>query len=94
MSIKEIKPTFLIILITVIFFVIITLLTHKNQLAVDGILTYGFPFSFYEQCGDCVPGLEQGFRIEYFILDFVIIAFFTFLIFHFHKKLRISKYEK
>jgi hypothetical protein len=86
MIIKEVKPTFLIILIAIILFIVITLLTHQNKLAVDGILTYGFPLGFYEQCGDCVPGFKKGFKIEYFIFDFVIIAFFAFLIFLFFQK--------
>jgi hypothetical protein len=86
MSLKKVKYTFLKILIAVILFAIITLLTHQNQLAVDGILTYGFPFSFYEQCGDCVPGFEEGFKLEYFILDLSIFTFFIFLMFHFFNK--------
>ena len=95
MSIKQAKFTFLKIVITFILFAIVTLLTHQNQLAVDGILAYGFPFSFYEQCGDCVSGFEKGFHLKYFVLDLMIIAFFTFLIFHlFYKRLRISKHEE
>lgn len=61
---------------TILIFIVLTLLTMKNEASSDGLNTYGFPFTFYDhftgKCDDCYG--KFGFKKLNFILDVLIIT--------------------
>ncbi|WP_238379273.1 DUF4265 domain-containing protein [Cytophaga hutchinsonii] len=60
------------IILTLIIFIVMTLLTMKHEAISDGIDTYGFPYIFYEhfegKCDNCYD--DFGFKPRFLFTDF------------------------
>ena len=67
-------------ILSIVIFVTVCFLSHKNLLPVDGEETYGFPLTFNSSCGDCLEGYEGGFNLKYFIFDFMFFLILTFFV--------------
>ncbi len=67
---------------TVLVFVGLTLLTMKNKATSDGLNSYGFPFTFYDEfirkCERCYE--RYGFKLHYLLADTAIAASLVFFI--------------
>jgi hypothetical protein len=80
------KTTLKIILWTITMLLISSVLSYKNELPVDGLERYGFPYRIYEACGDCVEGYKSGHHWDKLLLNGLIYAVIvSFLYFNFKK---------
>jgi len=61
------------ILLSLIIFILLSIITYQNKLHIDGYLSCGLPYRYYEVCGDCLPINSTGFSLKYFLLDYFII---------------------
>ena len=85
---KRIRIYLKILFISTIVFYLLSYLSYKNDLYLDGCESYGFPFNFYEVCADPSPEFVEGFKIKYLFLDISIIVISVFLITFFLSKRR------
>lgn len=76
-----IKSTIYTILFTAVIFTGLTLLTMKKEAASDGIDSYGYPFTFYDEfggkCDNCYS--QYGFHWSYLLADIGLVATLVFL---------------
>jgi len=63
-------------MLTLIFFIVLTLLTMKEEAPIDGLNTYGFPFTFYTYCARC----DKEFNFIHFLADIGLLSMVTYFI--------------
>jgi hypothetical protein len=71
-----------VLILTIVLFIIITIITLKEKAFAEGLNEYGFPFRFYTftycRSKECIE--QTGFRSINLILDFLITMSFSFIL--------------
>lgn len=78
---------------TIVIFIILTLVTMKNDGESDGITAFGFPLTFYKsfsgKCDNCYD--QYGFKILSLLTDIVLIVVLVFIATELKKKFSRQK---
>ena len=78
-----------ILILTIIFFIIITLMTMKIETPFDGNDTYGFPFTFHIKwsgmCFECPENPTETYY-GYLLIDFIIAGLISFGLWNLYNK--------
>ena len=77
--------------LTILIFILVTLITMKIETPFDGNDTYGFPFTFHiKWSGMCEPCPENPTEtyIGYLLIDILIAGLFAFGILSINRKLK------
>ena len=83
------KNVIQILIITIIVFVVITLVTMKIETPFDGNDTYGFPYTFHIKwsgmCFECPENPTETYY-GYLLIDFIIAGLISFGIWNLYNK--------